>query len=158
VFVVGVIVAVSLLRKEEPSEPTAPPATFTSQQQEDQKPAEAKPVALTAEEQAEKAKQEAKKAAEQQQWLRDVVLVRAVRDSIKNPASFQLEEIHRMDDGTTLCLTYRATNSFNAVIPGRTVITNNKAASSGEEGFAPLWNKLCSGKMGTDISYIRHAI
>jgi hypothetical protein len=90
-------------------------------------------------------------------WSRDIALVKTVRQSMKNPASFQLEQAIHMDDGT-LCLTYRATNSFNAIVPGRTVIAKGKTVSSGESNFVPFWNKHCGGKTGTDISYIRAAI
>jgi hypothetical protein len=117
----------------------------------------AQSVMMTPQQQAEKAKQEALKTAENLQWFRDVTLVKAVRQSMKNPASFQLEQVLRMDDGT-LCLTYYATNSFNAVIRGRTAIAKGKAVSSGESNFVPFWNKHCGGKAGTDISYIRQAI
>jgi hypothetical protein len=77
---------------------------------------------------------------------------------MKNPASFKLEQASRMKDGT-LCLSYRATNSFNAIVPGRAVISKTTIATSDDESrFVPLWNKLCANKSGEDISYIRRAL
>lgn len=63
-----------------------------------------------------------------------------------------------MADGV-LCLTYRATNSFNAIVPGRAVIRDTKINTSDEgDKFTPTWNRYCGGKSGKDVSYIRRAI
>src|SRR5262249_4993740 len=67
--------------------------------------------------------------ADEARWRRDVLAIRQLRSNMKNPDSFKLEEALRMDDGT-LCLTYRATNSFNAIVPGRAVIADNKISTS----------------------------
>jgi hypothetical protein len=75
---------------------------------------------------------------------------------MKNPDSFKLESAIRVDGN--LCLTYRATNSFNAVVPGRAVITEKRISTSDEANFGPIWNSRCGGKSGTDVSYIRLAI
>jgi hypothetical protein len=100
----------------------------------------------------------AKKASEDAQWAREVTAVSRLRKGIKNPASFNLEQALRMEDGT-LCLSYRATNSFNAVVPARAVITDKAITTSDNEArLVPLWNKLCGGRKGTDISYIRRAL
>lgn len=102
--------------------------------------------------------QTAQKDAADREWLLNVLSVRAVRDAMKNPDSFKLEQALRMDDGT-LCLTYRATNSFNAIVPGYAVIpTKDKAYASGQNGFDRAWKKRCNGKSGSDITYIRRAL
>ena len=102
--------------------------------------------------------EKAKKAADDARWVREVVTVSQLRKSMKNPASFNLEQALRMKDGT-LCLSYRATNSFNAIVPGRAVISKTTIATSDDESrFVPLWNKLCANKGGEDISYIRRAL
>jgi hypothetical protein len=111
---------------------------------------EQKPIEETAEQKAQKAR----KAAEQEQWVKDVLLIRALRNKMKNPATFKLENALRMKDGT-LCLTYRAANSFNAIILERAVIDTKTTGASTE---VTAWNKYCGGKTGTDISYIKSAI
>lgn len=97
-------------------------------------------------------------AAAEQEFQRAVLLTRRLRDSMKNPASFQLESAIKMGDGS-LCLTYRATNSFNAIVPGRTVVTAKGAAASNDGALFPkLWNHHCGNKTGSDITYLRRAL
>ena len=89
------------------------------------------------------------KAAEEARFQIDVLKIKAMREKMKNPASFQLLQAARMDSGA-LCVVYRATNGFNAVV------TEQKAITVG--GSLGEWNKLCAGKSGEDISYIRQAL
>lgn len=102
--------------------------------------------------------EKAAKAAEHAKWVEDVLAVRALRRSMKNPDSFKLEEALKMDDGS-LCLSYRATNSFNAVIPGQAIIWANGVATS-DQGrlFIRRWSEQCANKAGRDITYIRRAL
>lgn len=96
--------------------------------------------------------------ASEQEFQRAVMLTRRLRDSMKNPASFQLESAIKMADGS-LCLTYRATNSFNAIVLGRTVVTAAGAAASNDGALFPkLWNQHCGNKTGSDITYLRRAL
>lgn len=96
--------------------------------------------------------------AAEQEFQRAVMLTRRLRDSMKNPASFQLESAIKMSDGS-LCLTYRATNSFNAIVPGRTVVTASGTAASNDGALFPkLWNQHCGNKTGSDITYLRRAL
>lgn len=79
----------------------------------------------------------------------DVIRVKALKSSLKNPESFELVDAIRMADGT-LCVTYRGTNSFNA-------ITTERAALVGAFGRG-TWSKHCSGKTGQDMGHIKHAL
>lgn len=90
-----------------------------------------------------------REAKEEAAFQAEVVKVKALRAAMKNPASFQLVSAVRMDSGV-LCVEYRATNSFNAIITEHKAIT--PAAT-----FAD-WNKACGGKTGKDVSYMRHAL
>jgi hypothetical protein len=87
----------------------------------------------------------------------NVASVQRLKSAMKNPASFSLEQALRMDDGV-LCVTYRATNSFNAVVPGRAVITATKILTPGQDGFTGRWNARCAKKSGVDVTYIRQAL
>lgn len=91
----------------------------------------------------------AAEAARERQFQRDVLKLRALRASLKNPASFELVSVGRMAD-ETLCVTYRGTNSFNAIVTERKPIL-----SSGQIGE---WRKHCAGKSGEDVSHIRRAL
>lgn len=109
------------------------------------------------EEAARKAAEEDRKAAEEAEFQTDVVTVRRVRAAMKNPDSFKLERALRMADGT-LCLSYRATNSFNAIIPGHAVATKREILITGHDGLQARWNARCAKKSGTDVTYIRQAL
>jgi hypothetical protein len=91
-------------------------------------------------------------------FQRYVALVATLKKSMKNPASFQLEQAMRIKEGT-LCLQYRATNSFNAIVPSQAVIVNNKiTVKDHSDNFAGVWNKHCAGKSGDDWKHIRRAL
>lgn len=115
------------------------------------------PAELTEEQKIQAAAAKAKKEADEIRWTRDVLAIRQLRKGMKNPDSFKLEEVLRMRDGT-LCVTYRATNSFNAVIPGQSVITKDTILSSGADKFQQVWAKSCAGKTGEDLKSIRWAL
>ena len=113
------------------------------------------PIELTPEQKAEQVAKKAKEDADNAKFARDVAAVRQLKSSMKNPASFDLEEAIRMDDGT-LCVSYRARNSFNAVIPGEAVITKDRIYSSDKRSsFVAQYNKLCANKSGRNMRHIR---
>lgn len=125
----------------------------------DRRAADAK---LTPEERAsrELAQQAMAKARQEEERLFQLAVgfARTVKAGMKNPASFELTDATRMADGA-LCLQYRGTNSFNAVIPNYAVLTQDGRASNGSAGaVASLWNKHCAGKSGEDVTRIRHAL
>lgn len=90
--------------------------------------------------------------AAERQFQADVMALRALKSSLKNPASFDLVKAVRLDGGV-LCVEYRATNSFNAIIASTAVVTGGKIDSS----FG-AWNRLCANKVGRDISHARLAV
>lgn len=92
---------------------------------------------------------EAKKEADFQRVVAGAKMLRA---QTKNPKSFELNSALLMADGT-ICYQYRATNSFNAVVPGLFVLSNTKSSSQPND-----WNKYCGGKSGDDMSYARQAL
>jgi hypothetical protein len=92
-----------------------------------------------------------------EQFQEAVRIAIALRESMKNPDSFNLEHVVRTDAGA-LCYDYRATNSFNAIIPGHAVIAHGKAGVSGEAGFNALWAKNCAGKPGVSMDHVAYAI
>jgi uncharacterized protein (DUF924 family) len=77
---------------------------------------------------------------------------RWLKSNAKNPASFELARAV-MVDSQTICYEYRGTNSFNAVVLNRRVISN--AVNSGEDRD---WNKHCAGRDGEDFTYARQAL
>jgi hypothetical protein len=126
-------------------------------------PADAPPpaVELTPEQKAHNAKVYAQhKAAEElaeRRFLEAARVARALKASMKNPRSFELVETLRMDSGA-LCFTYRATNSFNAVVPGHAVYHGGSIVASGHDGFTARWNRHCGGKTGTAVRGLAYAL
>jgi hypothetical protein len=83
-----------------------------------------------------------------------VVLMGAklLKKSVKNPDSFKLNSAIRTTDGT-ICYEYRATNSFNAVVPGTFTVLPNRGSADEKD-----WIKHCYGQSGTDYTYIKSVL
>lgn len=77
---------------------------------------------------------------------------RWLKQNMHNPASFELVSATMIDD-KAICYEYRGTNSFNAIVLNRRVITDNVNSGDRKE-----WNKHCAGKSGTDFTHARRAI
>jgi hypothetical protein len=73
-----------------------------------------------------------------------VALARDVRGSLKNPKSFELVQV-LVQSGNTVCMTYRGTNAFNAVVPGQAVRqgTNYWVSDDGAD-FRKRWEMHCA--------------
>lgn len=82
-------------------------------------------------------------------FSRDVGMLKAFKRTLHNPDSFKIESVLRMADDT-LCVEYRATNKFNAVILSHLVILKG--------GNIGVWNTHCADKSGVNITYIRRAL
>jgi hypothetical protein len=78
-----------------------------------------------------------------------VIATKRVKNSLKNPASFELVNAGVVTGGA-LCLTYRATNSFNAVITDQVAIKRNLQQGD--------WNKECGGRQVSEMNHIKQAL
>jgi hypothetical protein len=143
------LVVVAFFRSPPPSKEETKPAP----------PVEAaKPIELTPERKAAQEAKKAKDAEELDKLARNLVALRRLRSAMKNPASFNLEDAQRMDDGT-LCVFYRATNSFNAIVPGRAVITGSEIiVSDNPDQFAYAWKRRCANKSGDSVRQLRYML
>lgn len=74
---------------------------------------------------------------------------RSIKDSMKNPASFELVKLTKHTDGT-VCVLYRGTNSFNAVVTELKAIT--KAGKVLDKAGA------CSSAVEQDFTYLKRSI
>jgi len=101
---------------------------------------------LTAEEIAEKAERE-------REFQESVAIVRAIKSSMNNPASFELVSAMLTTEGV-LCVVFRGTNAFGGVVTGRYTFKNGTVDSSS----AASWNKHCGGKTGRDMKHVRYAM
>lgn len=91
-------------------------------------------------------------AAKEREFQAVAAQLRALKAAMKNPASFELVSADLAGDGT-LCVKYRATNSFNAVTTS--IYVGNSKVSSDK---VPDWNKYCAGVPLTDYLHARHAM
>jgi hypothetical protein len=104
-----------------------------------------------------KAEEDARKRVRESQFQEGIIYARVLKKNMKNPDSFKLEQVIRTSEGI-YCYEYRATNSFNAIVPGHAFVGNGKSGSSdGGPGFTALWNKYC-GRSGEDFGTITYAI
>jgi C1A family cysteine protease len=109
---------------------------------------------------AEKAEIEAKKAEAEKQ-TRSIALLgaKSLKASMKDPDTFEIKDVIHMEDGS-ICYTYRAKNSFNAMLQGNAVVDTSekemKILVSGRDGnkFVSVWNKHCAKKSGKDLTDI----
>jgi hypothetical protein len=91
----------------------------------------------------------AAKAKREAEFQFGILATKLVKNSLKNPASFQFVDAGVVDGGA-LCLTYRATNSFNAIITDQIAIKRNLQKGD--------WNKECGGKSVPDMNHIKRFI
>lgn len=78
--------------------------------------------------------------------------VRALRKSLKDPDSLQVETIAVSEDRSTTCILYRAKNSFNATVLEGYVFDGNIGSTR-----ADVIKKVCDTKKQTffDLSYAK---
>lgn len=105
---------------------------------------------MTAEEQAAqiefKVAQRIQEAKDREALSRVLQAVAIIKESMKNPASFDLVSAILVE-GDAVCLVYRGTNSFNATI------TEQAAAMGAVVSKSPKqWNKYCADKTGTEYA------
>ncbi|MDD2728344.1 hypothetical protein [Malikia sp.] len=122
---------------------TAPPEPVRTPEQQAQWE---KYEAAKAQAQAEKAAEQARKDAE----LRDVLVsAMTVKQNLKNPTSFEIVAATLMENGK-LCMVYRGTNSFNAVITEYATAMGPVVSLSSKQ-----WNKYCADQR-TKADYTEH--
>jgi hypothetical protein len=78
-----------------------------------------------------------------------VAKIKALKATTKNPASFELVDAILLKNGA-LCVVYRGTNSFNAVVTQQTAVLPNLAVGQ--------WNSDCGGKTGKDYVKAKYAL
>lgn len=73
-----------------------------------------------------------------------------LKNAVKNPASFELVSASYTAKHV-VCIEYRATNSFNAVVPGNYVSLFGIGSAKARD-----WNKYCAHQNVTDYSNVRY--
>lgn len=96
-----------------------------------------------------RAAEAAAKAKSEREFQSAVLAGKALKASLKNPASFELVSAILTDDGV-LCVVYRGTNSFNAIVTQQSAIKRDLNIGA--------WGRDCSGKSGRDMGHIARAL
>lgn len=94
----------------------------------------------------------AAKKAENAAFRTALLGAQKIKESTKNPDSFTLTKAFQLENGT-LCYEYHATNSFNAIVPGTFVYSNQESGGSDS-----VYSKHCAGKTGKNYTYIKSAL
>ncbi|MCK6401275.1 MAG: hypothetical protein L6Q74_05090 [Sphaerotilus natans subsp. sulfidivorans] len=94
-----------------------------------------------------------KKAALQYEkdFQRTGAVARAVKSMMKNPDSYKLESATIMAS-SAVCIEHRATNSFNAIVPGYAV--SPPGSDKVYVNNAQIWDKHCAEKKGTEFAHL----
>jgi len=90
--------------------------------------------------------------AREKLFQRVAAALRRLKASMKDPSSFEVVTAE-VTPAEVLCVTYRARNSFNAITPGVYVFAPGEVTDD-----VDAFNKHCTGPMGQDFTYARHAL
>lgn len=90
--------------------------------------------------------------ADQQRFQEEVGALLYLKRNMKNPASFELVSFVRTP-ADTLCITYRGTNGFGAIVTQRYTVNNVVSSDSNE-----AWTSYCAGRDGKDVSKAKYAL
>ena len=90
--------------------------------------------------------------AAEQRFQEEVGALLYLKRNMKNPASFELVDFIRTP-ANSLCITYRGTNSFNAITTQRHVINDTTNSNSAQD-----WANHCAGRSGEDVSKAKYAL
>ena len=96
--------------------------------------------------------QAAAKAKTEAEFQKVVMVAKWAKEQSKNPNSFELTYGGYTSNGT-VCIEFRGTNSFNAVVPGRYIMSDTVSGSTPK-----LWNQHCANQSITDYSTAKHAL
>ncbi|MBU3624763.1 hypothetical protein ICN48_00720 [Polynucleobacter sp. JS-Safj-400b-B2] len=84
---------------------------------------------------------DAEKQLAEMRYYQGVILAKTIKNSLKNPSSMQLERVSVNEDGSLVCMAYRAQNGFGGMDLAPAVMIRGKISNDGN-----VWDKNCKGK------------
>lgn len=78
---------------------------------------------------------------------------KALKDSLRNPASLHVAEILANDDGSVICMTYRAENGFGGMNIGHVVFKDGTPSESHAS-----WRANCAKRTLFDVTNVKSMI
>lgn len=100
-----------------------------------------------------RAREQKEKKAEDMRYAQTVIAGTALKQSLKDPSSLVFEKILADEDAKTICMTYRAKNSFGALNKEFMLFHNGRPSQT-----ESAWNKRCANKSMYDMIFARQAI
>lgn len=76
-----------------------------------------------------------------------LVALSTIKKHLRNPASVQWGNVLANDDGSVVCIEYRAQNGFGGMNLSKTAIIKGVVTTTAAD-----WNKNCAGKQLNDVS------
>lgn len=92
------------------------------------------------------------KAKDEAAFQKTASVARALKASLRDPASLEWETIRASDDAGVVCIEYRARNGFGGMNRGILVYAKNKARTD-----AAAWNAHCTAPL-KDMKFVRFAV
>jgi hypothetical protein len=89
----------------------------------------------------------------EQRFQKTLMAATAVKQSLRNPASVIWDDIFTNQDGSSICVKYRAQNGFGGMNIEHVVFVNGKPYQTNQ-----AWNKHCVGNNFFDEKYVRNAL
>jgi hypothetical protein len=88
------------------------------------------------------AEQQAKEDFEAKVFHNIYTDIKFIKENAKDPASVEVIKAAGSKDASTLCVVYRAKNSFGGLVPNQAVFVGNDAYLGGAK-----WDKICKGNL-----------
>lgn len=92
-------------------------------------------------------------AASNARFMNTVATLKSVKSALREPGSVQWEDISANEDGSVVCLTYRARNGFGGMAIERATMAKGQISTK-----STAWNKHCAGKSLYEAKSALHAL
>lgn len=86
-------------------------------------------------------------------FLKTEIAAKTLKNALRDPNSLSWDSIMANDDGSVVCLEYRARNGFGGMNKEFAVFVHGKPSQD-----AKIWNKNCANKPLNDMLYVRNGI
>jgi hypothetical protein len=96
--------------------------------------------------QEEKAANEAEIRLARARHYQAIIAAKMIKNALRDPASVQWDSVRVNDDGSLVCLVYRAKNGFGGMNLAPAVSFEGKISTDGD-----VWTRYCKGKTLFDL-------
>jgi hypothetical protein len=111
------------------------------------------PAAPKAPEQPKSAEQLAADAAKEKRFRKTVLVAQTIKNSLRDPDSLKWSAILANDDGSVVCVEYRARNGFGGMNVEQASYSKGKLSTDPKP-----WNRYCAKQPLHNMAYVRNAV